>query len=225
MRILVVEDEQVLAEALRTLFIRHAYTADAVSSACDAFDAAMTGGYDCLVVDVRLPDGSGIDLVADLREAGLRTPILVLTVQNELAHRVQGLNAGADDYLGKPFEAEELLARVHALIRRASAGVHTDKLTYGSAILHSKSRTLEVRSKLISLSSKEFLLLEYLFRHPGQVLTRDQLVAHVWGPDAVVSDHALDTYVYFLRKKAATLGWRNIIETVRGCGYTLGTPL
>ncbi|MCL6445747.1 MAG: response regulator transcription factor [Alicyclobacillus sp.] len=117
------------------------------------------------------------------------------------------------------------MARVHALIRRSSAGVETDKLSYGSAVLHLRSRTLEVRSHLISLSSKEFLLLEYLFRHPGQVLTRDQLVAHVWGPDAVVSEHALDTYVYFLRKKAAALGWRNIIQTVRGFGYTLGTPL
>lgn len=118
-----VEDEPVLAEALRVLFARHHYTADTFSTARRAFDAAVTGAYDCLIVDVRLPDANGIHLVADLREAGITTPILVLTVQNDPSDRVHGLNAGADDYLGKLFDADELLARVRALVRRTTAPV------------------------------------------------------------------------------------------------------
>lgn len=219
------EDEPVLADALRTLFTRHHCEVDVAATAFDAFDAASTGAYDCLVVDVRLPDGNGIELVAQLRESGCTTPALVLTVQNSIDDRVRGLNAGADDYLGKPFDAEELVARVNALVRRTAGCNSLDQLVYGRAILYRRSRMLAIGSAVITLSSKEFLLLEYLLRHPGQVLTRDQLLAHVWGPDAEVADNALDTYVYFLRKKAAELGWRDMIKTVRGRGYALGPPL
>ncbi|WP_067932158.1 response regulator transcription factor [Alicyclobacillus kakegawensis] len=221
MRVLIVEDEVTLANAVREALSGQQMVVDWATGVEDGFDKAFSGAYDCIVVDVMLPDGSGVDLVSDLREAGCGTPILMLTVLNETADRVRGLNAGADDYLGKPFHLEELIARIHALVRRSVRDHKVDCLQWGPAILWRASRTLEVNHKSVELSSKEFLLMEYLLRHPGRVLTRDQLVMHLWGPDAEVADSALDTYVYFLRKKCARLGLKNFIRTVRGQGYRI----
>lgn len=225
MRLLVIEDDPGLADGIVDLFTHQGYECDVTSTAFAGIEKGMTFAYDCLIVDVQLPDGNGIDVVAELRQLGSTAPVLVLTVQNEPLDRVRGLNAGADDYLGKPFDTEELMARVNALIRRSSALQEPDKLTYGKAQLHRNSRTLQVGEHVMELSGKEFMLLEYLFRNPGQVLSRDQLVAHVWGPEAEIADSALDTYVYFLRKKAAQLGWRRVIKTVRGQGYSLGPKI
>ncbi|GGJ10532.1 hypothetical protein GCM10010885_19670 [Alicyclobacillus cellulosilyticus] len=136
MRILIVEDEPGLAHALCELFrIRH-HHADRVATAFAAMEAALSNAYDCIILDVRLPDDSGFQVVKDLREAGCATPILMLTVQNEPADRVRGLHAGADDYLGKPFDPEELMARIHALIRRTSTQRDPDELRHGRAVLH-----------------------------------------------------------------------------------------
>ncbi len=218
-----VEDEASLARAVQEALSAQQMVVDWAATVEDGFDKAVSGAYDCLVIDVMLPDGSGVDLVRDLREADCATPILMLTVLNETVDRVRGLNAGADDYLGKPFHLEELIARIHALVRRSARDQKVDCLTWGPAILWRASRTLEVNQKSVELSSKEFLLMEYLMRHPGQVLTREQLVMHLWGPDAEVADSALDTYVYFLRRKLARLGLKNFIHTVRGQGYRIET--
>jgi DNA-binding response OmpR family regulator len=222
MRLLIVEDEEKLGLAMQDLFKSQGYEVDVVGFINDAIDYALSMGYDCVVMDVMLPDGNGIEAVTELRQLGCHTPILLLTVQNDAADRVCGLNAGADDYLGKPFDSAELLARVNALVRRAPTVGQTDTVKYGRAILHSNSQTLEVGSQWVELSSKEFALMEYLFRHPNQILNRDQLIAHLWGPDAQVSDNALDTYIYFLRKKANKLGFKSMIKTIRGQGYILG---
>lgn len=223
MRILIVEDEPGLSQALEELFVKERFSVDAANTWDEALDAAMTNAYDCLIVDVMLPDGDGIQLVKELREQHIFTPILVLTVRNDTKDRVKGLHAGADDYLGKPFDSAELVARVHALIRRSGGQPDLDTMTQGSASLHRKSRTLEVHSDYLELSSKEFMLMEYFFRNPGQVLTRDQLLSHLWGPDTEVADSALDTYIYFLRKKCARVGLKSAIKTVRGEGYVF-TP-
>lgn len=222
MRVLIVEDEQKLAEAVVRLLTQEGYEADIADTVFAGIEAAMSNAYDCLLVDVMLPDGDGMQLVSELRRVECFTPVLMLTARNATSDRVRGLNAGADDYLGKPFEWSELLARVKALVRRAAAHHEVDELEYGKAVLHRNSRTLEVDTRILELSSKEFMLMEYFFRHPKQVLTREQLVSHVWGPDAEVADNALDTYIYFLRKKCANLGLKQVIKTVRGQGYMLG---
>jgi DNA-binding response OmpR family regulator len=221
LRVLVIEDDFHLARAVADLLQKHYFEVDLASTVFTAIDLALTNAYDCIVVDVMLPDGDGIDLVAKLRKLQIHTPVLMLTARNEPVDRVNGLNAGADDYLGKPFNSGELIARIEALIRRAGGYTSIDDVTYGQVTLHRNSRTLEYRGNILELSSKEYLLLECLMRHPNQVLERDQLIHHVWGPDADLADNALDTYVYFLRKKCAQLGIKNIIKTVRGQGYMI----
>lgn len=222
MRVLIVEDEEMLARAIRDQFEQEGFVADIAGRVKEAMDFALSMAYDCIVMDVMLPDGNGIEAVSDLRQGGCQTPILLLTAKNDPSDRVQGLNSGADDYLGKPFHSNELVARVYALIRRSTSVREIDTLEYGKAVLHRNSRALQIGSSMVELSSKEFALLEYLFRHPTQVMTRDKLIAHAWGPDTLVSDNALDTYIYFLRRKAQQLGFKSMIRTVRGLGYTLG---
>ncbi|WP_231493621.1 response regulator transcription factor [Alicyclobacillus macrosporangiidus] len=218
---LVIEDDVRLARALKDLLQKHEFEVDHTHTVFNAIDLALTNAYDCIVVDVMLPDGDGMDLVSKVRKLKIHTPILMLTARNEPADRVNGLNAGADDYLGKPFDSSEFIARIEALIRRAGGYTSVDDVTLGQATLHRNSRTLEYHGNILELSSKEYSLLECLMRHPNQVLTRDQLIHHVWGPDADLADNALDTYVYFLRKKCAQLGIKNIIKTVRGQGYMI----
>jgi DNA-binding response OmpR family regulator len=220
MRVLVLEDDTRMAAVLRSLLNKEGWEVDVASTVFQGIDWALSEAYDCAVVDVELPDGSGVDAVAELRQLGVTMPILMLTVHNETEDRVTGLNAGADDYMGKPFAPEELIARLHALVRRGAYDRTNDQVTrHGEAILFHHSRTLQFKGRSLTLSHKEYALLEYLFRHPGQVVTRDQLIVHVWGPEAEVADNALDTYIYFLRKKCASIGLKHLIRTVRGQGY------
>lgn len=221
MRLLIVEDEPALAKAIQEVLASDQIESDWRQTALSGFDAAISEAYDCLIFDVMLPDGDGISLVADVRDAGVRTPIMMLSVRNDIPDRVRGLNAGADDYLGKPFGPEELIARVHALVRRQSQPGSTEELKVGEAVLSRKTRTLTLHEQTVELSSKEFLLLEYLVHNVGQVMTRDQLMSHVWGPDSDVAENALDTYIYFLRKKCERIGLKSSIRTVRGQGYQL----
>jgi len=221
MRVLIIEDEKPLAEALSDALSANGITVDTVMNALEGGDAAVTNAYDCLLVDVMLPDGNGIDLISWLRQSKCTTPAIVLTARNEVPQRIAGLNAGADDYLGKPIDMNELLARMQAVMRRAGGQTASAALEYGPLKLHENSRTLSYRDHTLELSAKEFALMEFLFRHPNQVLTRDQLIAHLWGVDALVADNALDNYVYFLRKKVGHLGVRDVIRTIRGQGYML----
>lgn len=221
MRVLIVEDEVYLAEAMREALIRYGLDVDCAGTVLDGGDAALTAAYDCLLVDVMLPDGNGIELIRWLRESKCFTPIIVLTAHNEVSQRIAGLNAGADDYLGKPIDMGELEARMQAVVRRSVGQPHAEPLTFGELTLHTHSRTLALGDHTLELSAKEFSLLEFLFLHPGQVLSRDQLTAHLWGVDTEVADNALDNYVYFLRKKVAKLGVKDVIRTIRGQGYML----
>lgn len=221
MRVLIIEDEKPLAEALAQALEAHGMTVDTTYTALEGGDAALTNAYDCLLVDVMLPDGNGIDLISWMRSSGCTSPAIVLTAQNEVPQRIAGLNAGADDYLGKPIDVSELVARLQAVVRRIGGQAGSTTLEYGNLKLYENSRTLAFRDHTLELSAKEFSLMEFLFRHPNQVLSRDQLIAHLWGVDALVADNALDNYVYFLRKKVAKLGVRDVIRTIRGQGYML----
>lgn len=224
-RILVVEDETALADAIKTLLIEQGFTVDHVGTVFAGIEAAMSDAYDCLIVDIKLSDGSGLELVRELRALQCLTPIMMLTVYNEAVDRVTGLNTGADDYMGKPFHAEELVARLNALVRRSTLHRDSDDICVGDITLNRRSRSIQKESKVLELSSKEFMLLEYMFRHPRQILSRAQLESHLWGPGMEISPNALDTYVYFLRKKCGKLGIHQLIRTVRGQGYTLDPAL
>lgn len=218
---LIIEDERSLAEAWAAALTAHGIMADCAFCALDGGDAAITNAYDCLLVDVMLPDGNGIDLIRWLRQSHCTSPAIVLTAANEIPQRISGLNAGADDYLGKPIDTEELVARLQAVVRRSAGQHEPNVLQHGQLTLYEASRSLECKGHTLELSAKEFALLEYLFRNQNQTLSRDQLITHLWGVDAEVADNALDNYIYFLRKKVAKLGVRDIIRTVRGQGYML----
>ena len=184
--------------------------------------ATEIGGFEAIVLDLGLPDGSGLDVARRLRAAGSTVPILVLTARDTVVDRVTGLDAGADDYLVKPFAFEELAARLRALARRAGgpkairAGL---RVQVGGIALDEARREVTADGRRIELSPREFSLLEYFLRHPGEALTRDRLLDHVWPSGVAVTPNAVDAYVHYLRSKLGSAGGR--IRTLRGIGYRL----
>lgn len=219
MRILIVEDEQRLAAALAQLLKDHQYAVDVAHDGNTGLDLALTDCYDLLVLDVMLPGQSGLDIVRQVRQAGLDVPILLLTAKDTVDDRVTGLDAGADDYLVKPFATRELLARIRALTRRTGNVSGPDTLTVGPFSMHLAERTIFRDGQPLSLTAKEFQLLELLMRNHGKVMSKELILDRVWGPDAEVIGNAVENYVHFLRKKIDVPGQPSYIETVRGVGY------
>ena len=222
MHLLLVEDEPRLARAVKRALQEEGHVVDWVADGLDAFEQAQTESYDALLLDVMLPGLSGLDIARRLRAEGSTTPILMLTARDAVPDRVAGLDAGADDYLVKPFALSELLARVRAMGRRVT-GSPGDQLSLRVAGLELDLRRHEaVRDgKRIELTAKEFALLELLMRHPGQVLTRTQLLDRVWSYDTPVESNVLETYIHYLRNKVDRGFDRQLIRTVRGAGYSL----
>ena len=223
MRVLIVEDEVSLAQALVRLLQEEHFQVDMATEGEEGFLLATTVPYDAIVLDWMLPEMSGIAIVQGIREKNITTPILMLTAKDSVANRVEGLNAGADDYLVKPFATEELIARVRALARRPSDFVPDQVLTYDALRLDLTTRTVITQDHEEVLSPKEAHILEMLIRHAGQVLTRQQLMDAVWGYEADVLEGVLDTYVHHLRKRLSSISGP-AIQTVRGVGYTLRRP-
>ncbi len=224
MRILIVEDEVKLAEALVRLVAEDQIQADAVFEGDEGLHLAMSVPYDAIVLDRMLPGIDGLDIVRNLRQQGITTPILLLTARDSISDRVDGLNAGADDYLVKPFATEELLARIHALTRRPTEFVTDHRLEFEGLHLDVLTRTIEYGEQdPVIISPKETQILEMLIRHSGQVLTRQQLIDHVWGYETDVLEGVLDTYVHHLRRRLNSVNGPSI-QTVRGVGYTLKKP-
>lgn len=224
MRILIVEDEVRLAEAVVRLVQEENYQADMACDGEEGLLLATTVPYDAIVLDRMLPGLSGIEIVKQMRQKSIATPVLLLTARDSVADRVEGLNAGADDYLVKPFAMEELLARIRALVRRPADFVPDNILSYGDLQLDLMRRSIHSPSAGEELlSPKEAQILEMLFRHVGQVLTRRQLMDSVWGYEADVLEGVLDTYVHHLRKRLVAVSGPTI-QTVRGVGYTLQRP-
>ncbi|SFU52972.1 response regulator transcription factor [Alicyclobacillus macrosporangiidus] len=219
MRILIVEDEQRLAAALAQLLKERQYAVDVAHDGNTGLDLALTDCYDLLVLDVMLPGQSGLDIVRQVRQAGLDVPILLLTAKDTVDDRVTGLDAGADDYLVKPFATKELLARIRALTRRTGNVSGPDTLTVGPFSMHLAERTIFRDGQPLSLTAKEFQLLELLMRNHGKVMSKELILDRVWGPDAEVIGNAVENYVHFLRKKIDVPGRPSYIETVRGVGY------
>ena len=220
MRILIAEDEVTIARALKVMLEKNKYAVDMVHNGNDALDYIQATTYDALVLDIMMPKMDGIQALREIRSLGISTPALFLTAKAEIEDRVVGLDAGADDYLPKPFATAEFLARVRALVRRSSAYA-PQKLTLGKTELDCGSYCLNVGTESVRLNNKEFQLLELFFRHPGQVFSADHLMDKVWGLDAAAEIDVVWTYIGFLRRKLKNLGADVEIKTIRGAGYAL----
>jgi two-component system response regulator MprA len=226
MRILVVDDDRAVRESLRRSLEFNGYQVDLASDGQQALDSVTSARPDAMVLDVMMPRLDGLQVCRRLRSTGDDLPILVLTARDLVSDRVAGLDAGADDYLPKPFALEELLARLRALLRRAIADLNGSPAAGPSlhfADLEMDPGTRDVRrgDRSISLTRTEFALLELLLSHPKQVLTRSRILEEVWGYDFPTSGNALEVYVGYLRRKTEAAGEPRLIHTVRGVGYAL----
>jgi DNA-binding response OmpR family regulator len=220
MRILVVEDEEKVAAFIRRGLEQSSYSVDVAGTGEEALDFLGANEYDAVVLDVMLPGISGLEVVRELRRRKVEVPVLALTARGGLDDRIEGLDAGCDDYLAKPFAFQELMARLRALLRRSTA-VRLPVLQYRDLVLDPATRTVTRGPRRIELTNKEYALLEYLMRYPEQVLTRNALLENVWGYDFETQSNVLEVYMNFLRKKIDAKTDRKLLHTVRGVGYVL----
>ena len=224
LRVLVVEDERKVANALREGLEGEAYDVVVEGTGEGAFFRINTETFDVILLDLGLPGRDGLEILAAVRRRGLDTPVLVLTARDSLQDRVQGLDSGADDYLVKPFNFDELLARVRALLRRRQATAAPQLLRFGKLALDPAARQVTYDSQPIELSAKEFDVLELLIRHPRQVVTRETFYDRIWGYDFGGESNILEVYIRYLRAKMEKAGGGGLIQTVRGVGYRLVVP-
>lgn len=215
---MVIEDQKKIAGFIQQGLAENGFAVDVCHTGEDGFFHLTTESYDAVVLDVMLPGRDGLSILRSLREKGLTLPVLVLTARSELNERVEGLNAGADDYLTKPFFVEELVARIHALLRRTS-GTPTSILKHKNLSMNLLTREVLRGTELVELSSREFSLLEYFLRSPGRVLTRSQIGQHVWNLHFDTGTNLVDVAVGRLRRKIEAPGGPQLIETIRGTGY------
>lgn len=220
MRILVVEDQKDLNEIIVRKLTNEHYSVDTCFDGDDALDFIRCAEYDGIIMDIMLPGTTGIGVLKEMRSAGKKTPVLLLTALGTVEDRVAGLDAGADDYLVKPFDFDELMARIRAIIRRG--GDRADNvMTLGDLIIDPESRTVTRADSEISLTAKEFDILEYLMQNKGKVLSRDKLSNHIWNYDYDGGSNVIDVYMYHLRKKIDAGFDEKRIVTVKGAGYML----
>ncbi|WP_308170154.1 response regulator transcription factor [Acrocarpospora catenulata] len=224
-RLLVVDDEPALRDALRNSLEFEGYQVATAADGQTALEELARESYDAVLLDVMMPRLDGLTACRRLRQGGDHVPVLMLTARDAVGDRVSGLDAGADDYLVKPFELDELLARVRALLRRSalSSPASSDVLAYAGLRMDTASREVTRDGNPLDLTRTEYLLLELFLAHPRQVLTREQILSQVWGFDFEPSSNSLDVYVMYLRRKTEAGGLPRLIHTVRGVGYVLRT--
>ena len=220
MRILVVEDEAKVASFIRRALEEESYAVDVCADGTQGLDMALDKEYDLIILDLMLPGLSGLEILKAIRKEKIKTPVLILTARSEVGQKVKGLDAGADDYLTKPFAIEELLARVRALLRRGS-GETGGLLQIDDLVLNPATREVTRGGKRVELTAKEYALLEYLMRNAGRVLTRPMIAEHVWNLDFDTFTNVIDVYMNYLRNKIDRGRERKLIQTVRGSGYVL----
>lgn len=223
MKILVVEDVHKIANSIKKGLEQESYAVDVAYDGQEGYDFAISEEYDLIIMDILLPKMDGIEICLKLREKHVQTPIVMLTAKGQISDKVSGLDAGADDYITKPFAFKELLARIRALIRRPKKNTG---ITLKIEDLTLNTTNYEVRrsGKLIKLSGKEYALLEYLMRHPNQVLTKNQIISHIWNYDADVLPNTVEVFIGYLRNKTEKPfpDKSTLIQTVRGFGYKIG---
>ncbi|MFH9073282.1 response regulator transcription factor [Streptomyces alboflavus] len=216
-RVLIVEDEERIASFVDKGLRANGFTTTIVCDGDAAYDYALTGGFDLILLDIGLPGRDGFTVLRELREARVSAPVIVLTARDSVRDTVAGLEGGADDWMTKPFRFEELLARVRLRLRTAARAPEVTVLRSGEVTLDLRTRRARSGERTVDLTAREFVLLELFLRHPGQVLSREQILSHVWGYDFDPGSNIVDVYVRALRKK---LGAERV-ETVRGMGYRL----
>ena len=220
MRILIAEDEVATAKALKVLLEKSKYSVDIVHTGTDAWDYISGGHYDVIVLDIMMPGMSGLEVLSLIRKNSITTPVLMLTAKAELEDRVAGLEAGADDYLPKPFASSELIARVKALGRR-SENYSDTLMEAGNLVLDGNRYEMRVGEKSVSLTNKEYQLMELFILHPGHVFSTEHLMDKIWGTDSDSDIDVVWTHIGFVRKKMKSLGADVEIKTIRGAGYSL----
>jgi DNA-binding response OmpR family regulator len=219
-RILVVEDERELSEVLLTLLQQNEYDADAVYDGVSGEDYAMSGIYDLVLLDIMLPRKNGIEVLCSLRKKGNSTPVLLLTAKSEVEDKIKGLDAGADDYLTKPFASGELMARIRAMTRRKGEYVG-DTLTLSGTTLDGNSHELSCAGSKVKLSIKEYQILELLMLNSHQIIPKERFFEKIWGYKSSAEYNAVEVYISFIRKKLAAIDSGIQITAVRGSGYSL----
>lgn len=220
MRILIAEDEQELAKGLKFLLEKSKFTVDIAFDGAEALEYFGASVYDVIVLDIMMPKVNGLDVLKSIRKAGARVPVMMLTAKAEIEDRVAGLEAGADDYLPKPFASREFIARVKALSRR-SAGYAESLLSFGDVELDCNRYELRCRAENVRLNNKEFQLMELFMRHPHFVFSANHLMDRIWGQDSEADINVVWTYIGFIRRKLKQINGGIEIRTVRGAGYSL----
>lgn len=220
MRLLIAEDEQDLTEALGIFFEKNQFIVDVVYDGRSAYDYALTGNYDAIILDVMMPKMNGIDVLQCIRENGIQTPVMMLTAKAEKDDRITGFNSGADDYLPKPFEPDELICRVRAMLRRGGE-YHATVLSFGDVQLDCGSNQLICGEKSVSLSNREFQVMELFLRNPQVVFSADRIMERVWGWDSDAEINVVWVHISNLRKKLKSIGSKVNIRANRGLGYLL----
>jgi two-component system copper resistance phosphate regulon response regulator CusR len=224
MRILIAEDDARLHDLLARALRERAFAVDVVTDGEAALIEAAVNEYDAIVLDVMLPRRTGLDVCRELRRRGFRTPILMLTARDALQDRVAGLDSGADDYVVKPFELEELLARLRAVMRRGPA-IQDERLSVGDLVVDTRGQHVTRAGLPVGLTTREYALLEYLARHAGRVVGRAELTEHVWDANHDPASNALEVYVGRVRKKLDVAGGPSLLHTRRGAGYLLSADV
>lgn len=221
MRILLIEDDKELCNALKISLENAGYQTDLCHSGDNALYYALEPVYDLIILDRMLPGKDGLSILKAIRKSGISTPVILATALDAVSERITGLDCGADDYIVKPYDVGELLARIRAMIRRPSSIENSHFLTYEDLSFHPQTRELCCRDKKQILSRRESLLIEYFLQNPEQTLPRQMLYSHIWGPDGEVEDGNLDTYIYYIRKILKKAKSNTQVTTVHGVGYRL----
>ena len=224
MKLLYAEDERPLSEAVVDILTYHNHLVDAVYNGEDAYDYALSGGYDGIILDIMMPKRDGMEVLSALRKNGCKTPILLLTAKTQIDDRIRGLDAGADDYLPKPFDMGELLARVRAMLRRREE-FHPDMLTFGDLSLNTQSGTLSCGDTEFALPKQEYRLMEQLMVNRGIFLSSEDLLTRAWGSNAEVDINSVWLYISYLRKRLTAMKSSAEIVSKRNIGYRLEMPL
>lgn len=221
MRILIIEDDLALCDALRSQLITAGYDVDLCTSGNDAPFYVMQKNADLILLDRMLPGMDGLSILKMIRQNHIQTPVILATAMDQIEDRIEGLDGGADDYIVKPYDVKELMARIRALTRRPVQMTDMNILTYQDLSLHLEQYTISCKNSELTLSKKEAALFEYFLKNPEKTLSRELLLSHVWGADCTVEDGNLDNYIHFLRKRLKTLESNTVLKTVHGVGYRL----